>query len=77
MAVDVLIDWLGGGIRPEGYISAHNEFYNPAIQKYEISWFDRAHNRLLDVLVMNGVFGFAYHIVNNQKKRIITDTLWA
>jgi len=45
------------GWGPEGYINAHSQFYNPSIQKYENSWFDRAHNKILDVLVMNGLLG--------------------
>jgi len=53
--VGIMRSLIGWGL--EGYANAHNEFYNPSIQKYEVPWFDRAHNKLLDVLVMNGVLG--------------------
>ncbi|PIR98247.1 MAG: hypothetical protein COT89_00880 [Candidatus Colwellbacteria bacterium CG10_big_fil_rev_8_21_14_0_10_42_22] len=46
----------------EGYVNAHNQFYNPSIQKFETPWFDRAHNKILDVLVMNGVLGLMAYL---------------
>jgi len=52
-------DWrrtlLGWG--PENFNVAYNEYYNPEYLRYEGLWFDRAHNKLLDVLVMNGALG--------------------
>ena len=47
----------------EEYINAHNQFYDPAIQKYESAWFDRAHNKILDVLVMNGLLGLLGYLL--------------
>ena len=37
---------------------AYNKYFNPEYMRYEGLWFDRAHNKLLDVLVMTGVLGF-------------------
>ena len=52
--------FLGWG--PENFSQAYNRFYNPAIQKYEATWFDRAHNKLMDVLVMNGILGLLVYL---------------
>jgi O-antigen ligase len=51
---------LGWG--PDNFSQAYNQFYNPTIQKYETTWFDRAHNKLMDVLVMNGVLGLLAYL---------------
>ena len=45
------------GWGPENYDIAYNKNYNPHFFKFEAEWFDRAHNRVLDVLVMQGVVG--------------------
>ncbi|MCR4261169.1 MAG: O-antigen ligase family protein [Candidatus Colwellbacteria bacterium] len=45
------------GWGPENYDIAYNRNYNPHFFKFEAEWFDRAHNRVLDVLVMQGVIG--------------------
>jgi O-antigen ligase len=45
------------GWGPENFSIAYNKHYNPNYFKYETSWFDRAHNKLMDVMVMNGLFG--------------------
>jgi len=45
------------GWGPENFNIAYNKYYNPEYLKYEGLWFDRAHNKLLDVLVMDGALG--------------------
>ncbi|MEX2054061.1 MAG: O-antigen ligase family protein [Candidatus Colwellbacteria bacterium] len=50
------------GWGPDNFEEAYNEFYNPAIQKFELEWFDRAHNKILDVLVMNGLLGLLAYL---------------
>lgn len=42
----------------ENYHIAYNAHYNPEYFVYEQAWFDRAHNKVLDVLVMQGLLGF-------------------
>lgn len=51
---------LGWG--PEHFNVPYELFYDPTIQQYEMSWFDRAHNRFIDVLVMNGVMGLLSYL---------------
>lgn len=46
------------GYGPDNFNIAYNEYYNPEYMRYESLWFDRAHNKILDVLVMNGALGF-------------------
>lgn len=49
------------GWGPENFSTAYNQYYNPAYYRLEHTWFDRAHNKLMDVAVMNGMLGlFAY-----------------
>lgn len=43
----------------EQYGTAYNKHYNPAYAVYAEDWFDRAHNKILDVLVMQGIAGVA------------------
>jgi tetratricopeptide (TPR) repeat protein/uncharacterized membrane protein (DUF2068 family) len=50
------------GWGPENFSIAYNAHYNPEYFKYEQQWFDRAHNKLMDVLVMNGVLGLAAYL---------------
>ena len=45
------------GWGPENFSLAYGKYFNPEQFNYELSWFDRAHNKFLDVLVMNGLFG--------------------
>lgn len=45
----------------ENYNVAYNKYYDPSYALYAEDWFDRAHNRVADVLVMQGAFGiFAF-----------------
>jgi len=45
----------------ENFDVAYNINYNPKYFEFEQQWFDRAHDKIIDVLVMNGVLGlFTY-----------------
>ncbi len=46
---------LGWG--PNNYILAFADNYHAEQYRYEVEWFDRAHNKILDVLVANGAVG--------------------
>lgn len=46
----------------ENFNIAYNKHYNPEYMRYESLWFDRAHNKLLDVLVMTGVLGLIVYL---------------
>jgi len=50
------------GWGPENFSVAYNKHYNPEYLKYEGLWFDRAHNKLFDVLVMNGILGLLAYL---------------
>lgn len=50
------------GWGPENFSIAYNKNYNPKYYQYEHTWFDRAHNKLLDVVVMYGVLGFLAYL---------------
>ncbi len=54
---EFLIGW-----GPENFSVAYNAYYNPKYFEYEQLWFDRAHDKLMDVLVMNGVVGLAAYL---------------
>ncbi len=47
------------GTGPENYYVIFDEYYNPELYKYDPSWFDKPHNFLIEVLVTNGILGFA------------------
>jgi len=51
---------LGWG--PENFLIAWNKYYDPEIYQYDPASLDRAHNKLLDVLVMNGIFGLISYL---------------
>ena len=51
---------LGWG--PENYIFAYAKYYDPAYAVYGETWFDRAHNKILDILVMQGIFGLISYL---------------
>ena len=46
----------------ENFSVAYNKYYNPKYYFYEHTWFDRAHNKLMDVLVMNGLLGLLSYL---------------
>jgi len=41
---------------------AYNKYYNPEYMRYESLWFDRAHDKIFDVLVMNGALGLLAYL---------------
>ncbi|MFA4872124.1 MAG: O-antigen ligase family protein [Patescibacteria group bacterium] len=41
----------------ENFLVAYEKHYNPDYAIYGESWLDRAHNKIFDVLVMQGIFG--------------------
>ncbi|MBI4121719.1 MAG: O-antigen ligase family protein [Parcubacteria group bacterium] len=47
----------------ENYNIAYNRNYNPAYARYEEAWFDRAHNKVMDIAVMQGLFGVAVYFI--------------
>lgn len=46
----------------ENFNVAYNAYYNPKYFQFEQAWFDRAHNKLMDVLVMNGLTGLIAYV---------------
>lgn len=50
------------GWGPENFSTAYNAYYNPAYYHLEHTWFDRAHNKLMDVAVMNGILGLLVYL---------------
>jgi len=50
------------GWGPENYIIAFERHYDPDIANYGEFWFDRAHNKLFDVIVMQGGFGLLTYL---------------
>jgi O-antigen ligase len=52
--------FLGWG--PENFLVAWNQHFDPEIFFHDTASLDRAHNKLLDVLVMNGIFGLLAYL---------------
>ena len=50
------------GWGPENFSLAYGKYFNPVQFDYEAAWFDRSHNKLLDVLVMNGLLGLIAYL---------------
>ncbi|MCL5666495.1 MAG: O-antigen ligase family protein [Patescibacteria group bacterium] len=50
------------GVGPENYYIIANKYYNPELNKYDPSWFDKPHNYLLEILVTTGAVGFAAYL---------------
>ncbi len=50
------------GWGPENFIVAYTKYFNPKQFDYEITWFDRAHNKFVDVLVMTGLLGLLAYL---------------
>lgn len=46
----------------DNFSVAYNSYYNPSYYKYEQQWFDRAHNKVLDVFVMEGLLGLLAYL---------------
>jgi tetratricopeptide (TPR) repeat protein len=51
------------GWGPENFSVAYNTYYDPTFFSYETQWFDRAHNKLMDVWVMNGTLGLVAYLL--------------
>ena len=51
---------LGWGL--DNYITAYNTYYNPAYSAYEEAFFDRAHSKPAEVLVMQGLLGLLSYL---------------
>ncbi|MEE8131802.1 MAG: O-antigen ligase family protein, partial [Candidatus Paceibacterota bacterium] len=52
---------LGWG--PENYLFAYQENYNPDMAFYGETWLDRAHNKVIDLGVMQGIFGLITYLL--------------
>lgn len=50
------------GWGPENFTLAYQKYLNPLQFKYETRWFDRAHNKIFDVLVMSGILGLVAYL---------------
>ena len=50
------------GWGPENYLNAYEKYYDPAYSNYGDTWLDRAHNKLFDVLVMQGLLGLILYL---------------
>jgi len=50
------------GYGPDNFNIAYNKHFNPEYMRYENLWFDRAHNKIFDVLVMNGSLGLIAYL---------------
>ena len=51
------------GWGPDNFVLAESKHYNIGLYNIEPDWHDRAHNKILDVLVMNGLFGLLVYIL--------------
>jgi len=50
------------GWGPENFSIAYNKYYDPHYYEFEQSWFDRSHNKLMDVFVMHGLLGLLAYL---------------
>ena len=50
------------GWGPENYLVANEKYYDPTYPLYGEAWLDRAHNKIFDVLVTQGIFGLAIYL---------------
>jgi len=50
------------GWGPENFSLAYSKYFSGEQYKYEVGWFDRSHNKLLDALVMNGLIGLIAYL---------------
>lgn len=50
------------GYGEDNFSYAYGKYFNPAQFEDEMKWFDRSHNKFLDVLVMNGIFGLIAYL---------------
>jgi O-antigen ligase/Tfp pilus assembly protein PilF len=67
------------GWGPENFSIAYNKYYNPTYFEFEQAWFDRSHNKLMDVAVMHGIFGLlsylalwgAFFVLISKRKELV------
>lgn len=52
--------FIGWGL--EGYLTAYSKYYDPKYAVYGETWLDRSHNKFIDVLVMQGIFGMLAYL---------------
>ena len=50
----------GWGI--DNFLTAWNKYYNPKTAAFGETWLDRAHNKLVDLFVMQGLFGLVVYL---------------
>lgn len=50
------------GWGPENYLMAYEKHYDPEYAVYGETWLDRAHNKIIDVAVMQGIFGLLAYL---------------
>jgi O-antigen ligase len=50
------------GYGQDNFSYAYGKYFNPVQFEDEMKWFDRSHNKFLDILVMNGIFGFLAYL---------------
>ncbi len=50
------------GWGPDNFIIAESQNYDPGLYNVEADWHDRAHNKFLDTLVMNGILGLLAYL---------------
>ncbi|MEK7624344.1 MAG: O-antigen ligase family protein [Patescibacteria group bacterium] len=50
------------GWGPDNYLVAYEKHYDPDYAIYGETWLDRAHNKIFDLLVMQGIFGLLAYL---------------
>ncbi len=50
------------GWGPENYLPVFVKYFNPRLDRGMESWFDRSHNNLIDIAVMQGIFGLVVYV---------------
>ncbi|OGI94462.1 hypothetical protein A3A03_02810 [Candidatus Nomurabacteria bacterium RIFCSPLOWO2_01_FULL_40_18] len=50
------------GWGPDNLILAFGQYFSPELSNQQQIWFERAHNKFFDVLVMNGMFGLLAYL---------------
>ena len=50
------------GWGPDHFLYTFQKFYEPRYLNYDRAWFDRGHNKILDVLAMEGFLGFLAYL---------------
>ncbi len=50
------------GWGPENFLIAYEKYYDPNYAIYGETWMDRAHNKIFDLLAMQGIFGLLIYL---------------